>query len=360
MLVGWMRWLLVGVLLGGISPTGLLHAADPEGPPQNCFTCNKALSGRIWRHPSGWICDECKNFPNRCWSCGLPCRDAFIQTEDGRFICKLEARAAVLNKEHARRIFDETRKSVVNLTRGGMVLKQAEVSVDLFNIDYWSKEEKNPLHKMGLALTRQIGDNFNHNVLLLSGQTHTNLAAVCAHEYTHLWINENMPGDRQIELQTMEAICELVAYKVAEVNGHPEVMDSIMRNSYTQGRINTAVDACDKVGLYSVLRWVREGKSPTLNLTELGAINRTPGALKKSTPSRMTPRVVKPLPKPSELKLKGVIGTTALINDTMIDPGQTRKIKLADRVVEVKCLKVETSYIEISVDGGEPEKLVIK
>ena len=60
-----------------------------------CIVCGKGpLTGQIWLHKWGVVCDDCYKLPDHCSICGLPIRpgDGSIQTDDGRFICKLTKR----------------------------------------------------------------------------------------------------------------------------------------------------------------------------------------------------------------------------------------------------------------------------
>lgn len=76
----------------------------------------------------------------------------------------------------------------------------------------------------------------------------TNLIGVSAHEYTHIWINENR-GDHKIEPQTMEAICEMVASKLARKYKRHAYMRKIETNTYTEGRVGQILPLVNQHGL---------------------------------------------------------------------------------------------------------------
>lgn len=116
----------------------------------------------------------------------------------------------------ARDLFEDTRDDLIALYGGGFKLKYPEVTVKLFDVDYWSEQDREDgLDKFGFASTRKTADGqCTHEVVMLSGQLRDAMSAVAAHEYTHLWINENRPSDRVIDRDTIEAICELSAYEL--------------------------------------------------------------------------------------------------------------------------------------------------
>ena len=76
---------------------------------------------------------------------------------------------------------------------------------------------------------------------MLSGRLREEMAAMAAHEYTHLWINENCPAEPSIDGDTVEAICELTAYKLMGRGKQPEKQKQILENPYTHGKIKNLV-----------------------------------------------------------------------------------------------------------------------
>src|ERR1039457_1338736 len=199
-----------------------------------CVVCGKGpLTGHIWLHPRGAICDDCEKIQERCAICGLPVKagDGHLKTGDGRFICKFDKNDAVMTVEQARELFEQTRDAVVDLYGRQFALKYPDVTLNLFDVDYWSeKGEANGLHKFGFSHTRKTADGHcTHEVVMLSGRTREEMMAVAAHEYTHLWINENRPDSHRIDRDTIEAICELTAYKLMVQKKLPELQKLLMR-----------------------------------------------------------------------------------------------------------------------------------
>jgi hypothetical protein len=80
-------------------------------------------------------------------------------------------------------------------------------------------------------------ERFEHRIYLLSGLSRLRLAAVGAHEYTHAWLRENIAKDRQIDGDTVEGFCELVAYKLMVLRGEEREQKVIQANLYSRGQI---------------------------------------------------------------------------------------------------------------------------
>ena len=227
-----------------------------------CIVCGKGpLTGQIWLHPRGPICVDCEKIQEHCSICGLPVKDGdgHIKTADGRFICKFDKASAVLTLDQAKALFDQTRDDVVDLYGRTFALKDPDVTVNLFDVDYWSeKGQANSLHKFGFANTRKTAaGHCTHEVIMLSGRTREELLPVAAHEYTHLWINENRPDSHVIDGDTIEGICELTAYKLMVQKKLPAMQKRILENPYTNGKIKTLIAVEREGGTDYVLNWVK-------------------------------------------------------------------------------------------------------
>ena len=77
----------------------------------------------------------------------------------------------------------------------------------------------------------------------MSGLGRGRLAAICAHEYTHTWLHENVPSDRALDRDTVEGFCELVAYKLMTQRHEEGEKKVILANAYTRGQVNAFVQA---------------------------------------------------------------------------------------------------------------------
>jgi hypothetical protein len=251
--------------------------------------------------------------------------------------------------DQAKELFDQTRDAVVDLYGPQFALKYTDVTVNLFDVDYWSeKNGANGLHKYGFASTRKTADGTcTHEVVMLSGRTREEMMSVAAHEYTHLWINENHPDSHVIDGDTVEAICELTAYKLMEAKKLPEMQKRILANPYTNGKIKTLVAVEHEGGTDYVLNWVKNGKTETFD--EDANLAPVPAPAPVSVP--FVPRVL-----PQGLKFTGImtIGTErqAVINGMALAVGDQEKIKLRDKSVLVRCQEIHDAEVVVKLNGS--------
>jgi hypothetical protein len=326
--------------------------AEAGGTNYFCIVCGRGpLSGHIWLHPRGAICDDCEKLKSRCAICGLPVRpdDGHIKTGDGRTICKFDKADVVLTVDQARDLFQRTRDEVVDLYGQGFALKTADVTVNLFDVDYWSEKGRSDgLHKFGFSHTRPDGSGgYTHEVVMLSGRTRNEMVAVAAHEYTHLWINENRPASHHIEGDTVEAICELTAYKLMQHKRDTEMQKSILENPYTNGKINDLVAAEREGGTDYVLNWVKTSTASTID----GDANLAP----LPAPAAPEPFIAGPRLLPGGLKFTGIMafGTErlAVVNGVEFATGDRKSVKLRDRSVQVRCVEIHDDEVKVEADG---------
>lgn len=316
-----------------------------------CVVCGKGpLTGQIWMSKRGPICDDCYRLENRCAICGVPIRpgSGAVKTGDGRYICKFDKPNVVLDADTAREVFEDVRQNLTSLFGPGFALKYPEVTVNLFDVDYWSEKGRdNGLHKFGFSVTRTTASGrCTHEVVMLSGRLRTEIAATAAHEYTHLWINENRPARHVIAPDTLEAICELTAYELMGSRSQPDQQKQILENPYTHGEINKLIEVeTEHGGFRYILDWVKEDNAPNF------------GEAARSAPVRvpvMTYTNVPP-PLPETLKLGGLMSggksRMAIISGVSFAVGDRKPVKLRDRTVEVVCREIRTDGVVLEADG---------
>lgn len=335
-----------------------IFAASATETNYFCVICGQGpLTGRIWMTKWGAICNDCYKLENHCSICGLPIRDGdgSITTGDGRFICKFDKTNAVLDLAEAKEVFADTRRELIELLGRGFALKYPDVTVNLFDVDYWSETGRpDGLHQFGFASTRRTPKgSCTHEVVLLSGRLRTEIAATAAHEYTHLWINENLPPDRSIDRDVNEGICELVAYTLMESEGRTNQTQRILENPYTHGEINKLVALEKERGIGWILNWVKNGATTNLS----GATLMMPLAKPVMQFANVPPQL------PVALKLNGLLSDgrsrRAIISGVSFAPGETNTVKLRDRTVTVRCREIHGSDVVIEVDGI-PKPVVLK
>ena len=325
-----------------------------------CVVCGRGpLTGKIWMSKWGPVCDDCYKLEDHCSLCGLPVRDGdgCIKTGDGRFICRFDKTNAVLDVAEAREIFADARRELVELYGRGFALNFPDVTVNLFDVDYWSeKGREDGLHKFGFSYTRKThAGDCTHEVVLLSGRLRTELAATAAHEYTHLWINENRPAEHVIDTDTTEAICELSAYKLMAARSQPEQMRRILANPYTHGVIKKLVALEQENGIGYLLNWVKNGTTAALE-TDSSA----PAAPVEKLSLTFTNM---PAPLPAALKLGGLMlageQRRAIVGGVSFAPGETKSVKLKNRTVQIRCREINNDNVVLEVDGSA-EPLTLK
>ena len=323
------------------------------------MVCAKGpLVGTIWKHPQhGTICPECKQREERCDVCSLPILKDFLKTRDGRYICKFEKDDVVVDERQAKMMFNQSVKSLLFITRNMMRLRGPAPDVRLFDIDYWN--DGSSMRRGGFSQTRQVGSRYTHNVILLSGLPKDELVSVSAHEYTHLWINENRKADREIENDTIEAICELVAYKVAQRAGFTNQLRRIETNPYTKGRIKDLLAADKQYGLLRILEWVRTGKNATVSVNT--AASSTARATTSTRSSGTRPATTRPAPSTGGLQLSAIIrmarGYRAQINGVFFYTGDLKRVTVDGRPANLQCLRVTEDGALVSVNRGRPQTL---
>ena len=205
-----------------------------------------------------------------------------------------------------------------------------------------------------------------HTIDLLSFLSKSRLMAVCAHEYTHTWMNQNLKPGRQSSLDrdTVEGFCELIAHKYMESRQDSIQMGIIERNDYTKGQVNVLIAADQQYGFNTVLEWMENGEDNRLdmaNLDRVRAVQDTPYTPLKS-PAAVFAVVPPPPPTkvPDTLVLKGISGTPedrfALINNATFEPMEHGPVRVGQTNVLIRCLEIRDNSVVIQVDGSNEKK----
>lgn len=359
--------LLAAVLL--IAATGWLHAqARRSHPHDRCIVCSKSqtIADPVWLfQETNLVCNPCHLIKERCLVCGVPVKDDFFKTPDGRIYCHSDKVGRVFDEYEAGRLYLDATDELRRVARGEMELKYPETPVRLFDSDYWNddakKKETNSLHKIGFSHSRSLGDRLTHGIVLLSGQRRQALAAVCAHEYAHLWINENRAWTNAIDPDVLEAVCELGAWKLMEFRNAREEMEAIRVNPYTRGRIEDLLRLEKEIGFLEILKWVRVSKE-TLPPQLLTGTN--PAVLPVLTPPVPTPLWVAAPPVPATLELQGIIRPTnagsAVINGVVLGVGEEKTVPIGAGRISVRCVEVTSESVFVTTNGSGRIQLLLK
>ena len=337
-------------IAGLIAQTNFYH---PGVENYHCVVCGKGpLRETIYMSKWGPVCGDCEKLPTRCSICGLPVKDGdgHVVTGDGRLICRFDKTNCILTLEQAQALFEQVRGEIVDIYGPQFELKNPDVTVKLFDVDYWSERGgRGGLHAFGFASSRPQGDGkFVHEVVMLSGEPRDKMMSVAAHEYTHLWINENCPVRHQIDSDTVEAICELTAYKLMEKKNLPERQKDILENPYTHGEIKTLVAVEKRMSTDYVLNWVRTGKTKSFedDMPEI------------ATEANTVPTEISYMPRvlPLGLKYNGVMAIgadkQAVINGISFSVGDRKTIQLHDKSISVRVDVIHDADVMVELNNS--------
>ncbi|MBI5802628.1 MAG: hypothetical protein HZA92_18135 [Verrucomicrobia bacterium] len=327
--------------------------ALPNTPP-TCVVCDKSpLVGKYFIHnQTNNICADCEKLPARCSLCGLPVKEATTKTTDGRLFCRADAPNVVVAGDEARQLFALARGELSTLSEGSLVLRSPEVAVQLVDVDYWNakagSDTPNALHRLGFSVSRPVGGGFAHNVILISGQLRNTTLSTCAHEFAHLWLNENVNPDRKLDPDTREALCELFAFKLAARRNDTNEIARIKQNPYTKGVILSAIEFEAREGLPGVVSWVRTGAEAGLPTAAGSATAATPlsGPMRELRP---------PTPPAIKLELRSLLRTSrrtvAIINGERFEPGSELSMLIDGKRQLVRMEEAQANAIIVTVDG---------
>ncbi|MDB6059171.1 MAG: hypothetical protein JWO95_3015 [Verrucomicrobiales bacterium] len=300
------------------------------------------------------VCDQCHNIGARCSVCGLHIKEKGIRTGDGRWICSRDVPVVVMDEDAARTLFESAREAAVDVVGNFFALTNPAVNVRVTDV-FDRKTGADKLHTVAISKSTDSGSGVVHYVSVYTGSWKRHAFYSCVHEYTHLWINENI-GEHKIEDNTREGLCELVAYKVAEARGDAAEQKRILANTYTKGRIKDLVQYATEEDLQTVLNWIPHG---TTRVLAEGMATAT--ALKNKAPEiPLDVRIAQaqsfaPVrPRNDALALNGIIhtprGTVILLNGGLIlAKGQSGVMKLHGEQTRVRCVEIQTGAATVEV-----------
>jgi hypothetical protein len=218
--------------------------------------------------------------------------------------------------------------------------------------------------------TRQTNDlKVGYQISLLSGLPRDLLKATSVHEYTHVWLSENLPAARRraISPDAVEGFCELVSYLAMEAQRENDILGVIRSNRYTRGQILLFLEAERRFGLNEVVDWMLHGEDDRLSEEDVGRVrrvtlpSRTNGVA--STASPVPPATASP--SPGSLTLQAVFWSptrpTAVINGRSFEAHEQASIRLGHTNVTLRCLDIRRDSARVSlVETGEERELKLK
>ena len=348
-----------------------------------CDICGSVLTNRYYKIVdsvtgiTNRVCMDCEALPDRCFICGLPVKPDAKTLPDGRMFCARDAKEVVDSDEEAKRICEEVRTDLHRLLSRFMTFPDTNVTISIVDRFYLESLFKAPGHEdacvtfYGATHTHHMPNGrFIHSVSVLSNLKPEHLMAVCAHEYTHTWIGQNVSVERQkaLDRDTLEAFCELVAYKYMENRNETSEMQIIRENSYTKGQILTLIAADDRYGFDAIVEWMKNGEDFKLDwagLDRVRTLQDDPEKIETPFAALFYVPVTVPTPVPDTLELKGISGPAlhryVIINDATFRPLEKARVRLGQTNVAVRCLEIRDKSVLIQVnDSIEKQELFLR
>ncbi len=348
------------------------HCAQPGRPVQpvlTCAVCRETIQGVYhWLENPALpakriVCDSCTHIENYCFVCQMPVKVGYQKLEDGRFLCEQDSKVAVVSQSDAERIWQEAHRELLKMFSGSGTAP-ATITLSLVDqtqlMNLYSRQVSwhDKTTTLGLTQTRiKNRTEFEHTIYVLSAMNPARLAAVCAHEYAHAWLHENVGRERALEVNTVEGFCELVAYKLMTQRNEAVEKRVILANTYTHGKIDTLIQAEDNFRFYRVLDWLKNGVDDRLAPTNMNTLLK----LQDSAPAvTLSSLQTAPSRVPDTLTLKGISGSPArrfaLINDCTLERNEVGKIRVGKTNVVVRCLEILDNSVVIQARGS-PEQI---
>ena len=208
---------------------------------------------------------------------------------------------------------------------------------------------------------------FRYRISLMSALSRWQFKAVCAHEFTHCWIFENVAPQRKQALgrSAEEGFCELMAYLLMSSQNETKEMDAITHNNYSRGQIDLFIEAEKRYGFNEIVDWMKFGVDAELDRSDLNKLRHIEIAQPPARPAtNVMVYAAVSTPAPETLVLRGIswIRTQplAVINDRTFAVGESGKVRLGKSNVVIRCLAIETNSARIQILQGPREELKLK
>jgi hypothetical protein len=384
------KWCLILLL---VLQTTLAEAAQK----QLCSSCGIQTAENIYavrglnNGAKRWICYDCIVSVAHCNICRLPVSvTAYKRLEDGRFFCLEDYQNGIFDAAEVERILYETRRELDRIMWKYMNFPQTNIEITVIDGRKLYKAadiQYNPYSVTigGLTKTKYFGPDgkeieakdrkkmkdsdpvtFKHQVHLLSGLPKQRLMAVCAHEYTHVWLHEHLRPSRDLDRDTVEGFCELVAYQLMDAMNEDFEKQVIEANAYTTGQAVTLLETEKQYGFYRILQWMQDGVDSRINWTDLDRIRAIEPTTAAATPppvKTFTFAAVPVLPGPLTLELKSIstIGKRklVLINNQTLELSEKASVHLGATNVSVRCLEIREKSVLVEINGTEQREIFL-
>jgi hypothetical protein len=344
---------------------------------ESCATCQNRITGNIYvgvdtcRKTNVLVCEPCLQITTRCVVCTVRVHKKFgLHLPDGRAYCARDAKSAVMEETVAFDLFAKAKEQAVDLLSRYPPLPLRNLEVHLVTQEEFVAQYRrlpsidDPLHLFGLTITRPNKDGAKqHDIYLLHGVPRDEFLAVCAHEYTHAWLQDREKPVRQLHKDTREGICELIAYQVVTQLRLEEEKQRILENPYTVGQIRALVAAEKEYGLHRLIQWVDRGIDSWVDTNQLDAVLNLREAETREGAVFQWPLPVVSPPALDKLVLKSLaLGgrqPLALINNVTLAVGEEAKVRVGTSNVLVRCLAISNAVVTVQVQG-DPKPIELR
>jgi DNA-directed RNA polymerase subunit N (RpoN/RPB10) len=346
-----------------------------------CFVCGKVITSK-YRVQKDYVlgtkvnvCKECTELPGECFACGLPVLKDYKTLTDGRFLCSRDSKEAVGSEKESQQICEEVRNEINREYSRFLTLPDTNTLISVVDKFYLETLFKSPGYErscvsvFGATQTREVAPGkIIHSVYLLSDLRKSRLMAVYAHEAAHTWIGENVKVARRASMDknTLEAFCELLAYKFLDGRHEDLETQNIKNSPYTKGQIDVMLAADSRYGLNAVLEWMKSGEDDKLEMSDLDRVRAVKSEVRTAAiqPQLLVVQPAVPTPVPDRLVLKGISGTAnnrfALINNATLEVMERGKVRVGQTNVTVRCLEIRDHSVVIEVNGtGQKTELFL-
>jgi hypothetical protein len=354
-----------------------LLAADPG----RCFVCGAAFGLKVYlvtdqvTMEKVRVCGNCVMGAPDCFVCGVPAQTnapGFLHLSDGRVLCERDAKTAVLREDEGIQLCFEARDTLNRLFSRFISFPQENVTVTV--VDRVHLQELFKLsgfrcpNVWGITQPRSTHNKVIYKVSIMTGLPRSWFQATCAHEYTHVWVNEHLSEARRQTLghDAEEGFCELVSYLLVDAQHDENQKAAILRNAYTRGQVDLFIDAERRFGFNEVVDWIQYGEDEELSASDPGRVRKLIAVHRPSTAAPAL-AVYKPaaVTTPTNLLLRAIFWDpsrpTAVINDRTFGPNEQGKVRLGTTNVSVRCLAIRKDGVRVRlVDSAEERELTVQ
>ncbi len=356
----------------------LLVVINVRADADHCAICGAAFGETIYTmtdkvtHKKIEVCHACSIWPDDCYLCGLPVRKNFTKLADDRFICARDVKSEVLDSAEALQICTEIRDGLNRHLSSFMAFPETNVDVrvvdriDLLAFKIPGNDYGCP-NILGYISPETNQGEVRYPLRLMSALPRAQLKATCAHEYTHAWVFQNVPGARRKTLghDAHEGFCELIAYLLMEAQHEPAELQAILDNGYTRGQVDLFVEAASKYGLNDVIDWMKYGEDAELKAGEVWRVRNVQMPPRPPATNTVNLTASPPPAAPDTLLLRSLSASPtrafALINDVTLAVGETGKAHIGSSNLLIRCLAIGADFVRIRIEtSGEERELRYK